>query len=146
MNLTPPAQLQNGHEDVDDVHVQRDGREDVLLGRDGILLAADDLLGVVHQEEREEQSHQRRVDGVGDGPVTGQEEDAQDAENEENPTSREQVHAHACIDKDKYALRKDLKSLYSPVKSHLVWNEKRVSPKHRAAVMPMAIMTHQTLW
>ena len=33
------------------------------------------------------------------------------------------------------------KFLPIPVKSILVWNEKRVNPKQRAAVMPMAIST-----
>jgi len=33
----------------------------VLLRRDGVLLSSDDLLGVVDQEEREEDGHQRAV-------------------------------------------------------------------------------------
>ena len=53
LSIVPSAEkggyLEDGKENVDDVHVELDCAVDVLLGADLDFSAAHDLLGVVHQ-------------------------------------------------------------------------------------------------
>ena len=88
--LSPPHP-ENGEEDVDDIQVELERGVDVLLGADGVLLAAHQLLGVDDEEHGEEQPHQARVDEVHHGHALGQEEDGDEAEAEEHPGGGEQV-------------------------------------------------------
>ena len=90
-----PAQAQDGQEDVDDVHVEADGREDMLLRVDLILAPSHDLLGVVHQEHGEDEGNQAGVDGSKEGEPTGGEDDGRDAKQNDHPKSGVEVHTHA---------------------------------------------------
>lgn len=91
LRLSSASQVEDGQEDVDDVDVELYGGRDVLLRGDGVLLAPHDLLGVVDQEHGEQERHQGRVDGLGDGVVLVEEEAGHHAEDEEDPAGREQI-------------------------------------------------------
>jgi hypothetical protein len=70
-----------------------------------------------------------------------EEDDRQDSEQEEDPRGSEQVHSDTLRGKVDYISRKGIRENYHlPVKSHLVWNEKSVRPKQRAAVIPAWIL------
>lgn len=48
--LLPSSESDDGQEDVDDVHVDLSGGQDVFLGGDGMFLPSHDHLGVVNEE------------------------------------------------------------------------------------------------
>jgi len=57
-------QLEDHEKYVDNVDVEHNRGHDVLLGTDGVLLAASDQLGVIGQEQHEKDSSDSRVDNI----------------------------------------------------------------------------------
>jgi len=86
LSLMVAKQSEDVHEEHDDVHVNVQCSEDVLLGRNGILMiSSHHKLCVVDQERREEKGTERTVQNLTEGQKQCQksEEGQTDARNEQ---------------------------------------------------------------
>jgi len=80
--LRASSHSQNCQKDLDDVDVDLDCGKDVFLGRNRVLLASHDALGVKDEIARENQPDQSTINCMQDGPVRLPKDDGDDPEDE----------------------------------------------------------------
>mmetsp|Transcript_29375 Transcript_29375/g.73714 ORF Transcript_29375/g.73714 Transcript_29375/m.73714 type:complete len:278 (-) Transcript_29375:245-1078(-) len=93
LSVGQPNNLQDVEENHDDVHVNVECRYDVLVGVDGVALAAHDKLNVIQQVDGEDK-HSERGDDKAGGAVAGRAAENVDEEGDEDGKEQREGEPH----------------------------------------------------